>query len=504
MSAAQPMAAAASRGVLVTMTGQAGRLVVQLLAVVLLARLLTPADYGLVAMVMAILGIAEIVRDFGLSAAAVQARTISEDQRINLFWVNTALGLALTIAALAVAPLVAALYDEPRLTPLAMALAPTFLLNGLSTQLRADLNRQLRFGGLVVSETTGQALGLAVGVVLALAGAGSWALAGQQVAAALVTLTVLAIVARWRPRWYRRGVAIRPLLSFGADIVGAQLIGYVSKNVDTVIIGTTLGASALGLYNRAFQLLTLPLSQINAPSNRVALPVLSRLQDDGPRFSSYLLAGQTVMLHVVVAIFSLAGALAVPLVAVVLGPQWAEAAPLFQILAVAGVFQTAGYSAYWVFLSKGLTRSHLYWQLASRPFFIAVVLVGSLWGLTGVAAGYSIATAATALVGLLWVRRAAGIRVKALFLNIVRIVVAYSLCAGAAFAASLAAGPSVLWAILAGVAAWAAVWLLVFACLRPFRRDMATIMRMLSSIRRPKQADAVPEDAAERQPAVRS
>jgi O-antigen/teichoic acid export membrane protein len=162
----------ATRGAAVTIGGQAVRIVIQLGSIVILARLLAPADYGLIAMVTAIIGIGEIFRDFGLSSAAIQAKEISRGQKSNLFWINSAIGLVLTLLVIAASWPVAALYGDPRLQLLTVALSSTFLLNGVATQFRADLARHLRFVKLTAVDIAGQVIGLALGVILALSGAG--------------------------------------------------------------------------------------------------------------------------------------------------------------------------------------------------------------------------------------------------------------------------------------------------------------------------------------------
>lgn len=469
------------------MVGQIARVAIQFLGVVVLARLLSPTDYGLLAMVLAIVGVGEIFRDFGLSNAAIQARELSPQQRSNLFWINTAVGGMLTILAAASAPLVALIFGDRRLIDLTLVLSTTFLLSGISTQLRADLHRQFRFGRLAVAETGGQVLGLAVGIVMAMSGFGYWALAGQQIGQAVVALILLVALAGTRIQRYARGVPMRHFLGYGANLAGAQLLGYASKNVDTLIIGTMLGPGPLGLYNRAFQLLTLPLTQINSPSTRVALPVLSRLQDDKPRYESYLLTGQSVILNAVLAVFSLSAALAAPAIEVLLGPRWSSVAPLFQILAVAGVFQTAGYAVYWIFLSKGLTRSHLRWQLVSRPAFILIVVAGGFWGVTGVAAGYAIANIAQYVPLLFWIRRIADVPVRAILVNFLRALAGYAVCAAAAWAASvpLAASSPVL-AIVVGVVVWIVAWVLVVLAWPAFRHDVSSVPRMVRLTRAPR------------------
>jgi len=478
------------------MGGQAVRLGIQLAGLVVLARLLDPTDYGLIAMVLAVVGIAELLRDFGLSAAAVQAPDLSTRQRDNLFWISAVVGAVLAVAVASASPLLAALYAEPRLHGLTLALASTFLFNGIASQYRAGYVRDLRFGRIALSDTLAQAAGLGTGVAMALSGAGYWALAGQQIVIALVALVSLTVASGWRPGRYSRSTPMRALLGFGSNYFGAQLLGYASKNVDSVVLGVTLGPSALGLYNRAFQLSMLPLTQINAPATNVALGVLSRLNTEAERYRRYLLAGQTVLLTVVLAIFSIAIPLAVPLFTAVLGNDWTSAAPVFQILAVSAIFHTAGYTTYWVFLSKGLTRSHLYFELISRPPFIAAVVVGSAWGLMGVAVAYSSATALMWVAGLFWIRGAAGAPSGAIAANVLKGLAAYGVCGVAAFGASALGATSSWLMLLFGAMGWLIVWAALFSLIPALRSDIRTMTKMIGHMRGGSKTPAAPTNVS--------
>ncbi|NMG46087.1 oligosaccharide flippase family protein [Aromatoleum toluvorans] len=472
----------AARGALLTMSGQACKLLLQFGGIVVLARLLAPGDYGLLAMVTAIVGIGEVLRDFGLSSASVQARSVSAAQRSNLFWINSAIGLLLALAVFAAAPAIAAFYGQPALQPIAQALAPTFLLNGLATQFRAQLNRDLRFGRLAAAEVGGQACGLVAGITLALRGHGYWALVAQQLGQAAATLLLLAVTSGWRPGLPSRGAGMGGFLRYGGNLMSTQLVVYLSRNIDTLLIGQRFGADLLGLYNRASQLLMLPLNQINAPATSIALPVLSRLHDDAGRYGRFLLHGQAVMLHVTVAIFAFAGAQAEPLIVLVLGPQWAPAVPIFRILAVGGAFQVAAQASYWVFLSKGLTGSNLRFTLVSRVLLIAGIVFGARWGTLGVATAGAVGVALAWLGGLVWLRHS-GAPVGAMGRNALRVMLAYGLCGLASAAASLRWGGSLVERLAVGTAALAAAFVLVVAVWPAFRRSVADILRSRSLLR---------------------
>ncbi|MGI9822604.1 lipopolysaccharide biosynthesis protein [Agromyces sp. Marseille-Q5079] len=503
---ARSLGANASRGALVTMSGQGVRLAIQLAGIVVLARLLTPADYGLIAMVTAIIGIGEIFRDFGLSSAAIQAKSVSREQKDNLFWLNSGIGLVLTLLACGLSGVIASIYGDDRLQMLTIALAATFLLNGVSTQFRADLTRKLLFLRLAVVDSTAQAVGFTAGVVFAVLGFGYWALAAQQLAISLIGLVMLLVLTGWFPGWMHRRTPMRGFLGFGANLLGSQLLGYAAANVDSVVIGTRFGASALGFYNRAFQLMMLPLTQLNAPSTRVALPVLSRLQDQRDRFNAFISFGQSILLMAVSFTFAFLGAQASSVVELALGRQWLEVVPLFQVLLVAGFFQASSYAVYWVMLSKGLARANLHYALATRPAMILLIILGANWGVGGVAVAYTTAIVLIWPVGLIWISRVSDAPAKVMFLNGVRMLLVFGLGAGVSWASTLALPVDAL--VLRLVVGLSSLigWVVLVALIWPrFRADLITLAqarrhfgrRAGGATTRPVDPDASPEAASD-------
>ena len=467
----------AASGALVTMGSQLAKIAVQFGGIVLLARLLTPRDYGLVAMVVAIVGVGEVLRDFGLSSAAIQAKHLSRGQRDNLFWINSGIGLVLATIVFLSADAIADFYREPLLRHVAQAISVTLLLNGLTTQFRAHLNRELRFGRLAFADVSGQILGLGAAVAAALAGWGYWALVVQALVQASTLLALMALATRWLPGLPKRNAEMRGLLRFGGNLVASQLLIYFSTNLGQILIGNRLGPAPLGNYNRAFALLMMPLTQLNAPATTVALPVLSRLQGDPARYSAFLLRGQATLMHFIIAIFAFACAQAGPLILLVLGQRWAMTVPIFQILVVGGMFQAAGYAAYWVFLSKGLTGPQLRYSIVSRTLVISCIVIGSQWGVLGVASGYACGLVASWPLVLWWLHRTSDAPVRGMLFGGLRAIAAYSLCGFASYAASARfAGASLPLQLLIGIAALGAAFALLCLAWPAFRRDVAGIL----------------------------
>jgi polysaccharide transporter, PST family len=413
----QGLGAAAARGVAITGAGQGAKMLIQVGGTVVLARLLAPEDYGLMAMIAVAVGLADVLRDFGLSGAAIQARSFLPSQRDNLFWLNVAIGGSCALAFAALSQPIAAFYDEPRLAPIALTWSVIFLFSGIGAQFSASMSRSLKFGRLAILEVGSQTVGLTVGVSLALSGAGVWALVFQQLAQGLTFVVLGVALSGWLPGWWHRDADIKPFLRFGGSLFATQLLTYASKNVDSMLIGLRSGPVALGLYDRAFQLLMWPLMQMNAPATKVALPVLSRLQDDRERFYDFLLRAQQILVTAVVLALAFISAQADSLIPLVLGEQWRESVPIFRILAVAGAFQALDYATYWIFLSKGLMGSNLRWALISRPAVICGLLLGSIWGVNGVAWAYSIGLMILWPGGLLWVSRVSDAPVLRMFKN---------------------------------------------------------------------------------------
>ncbi|MDH6235385.1 PST family polysaccharide transporter [Cryobacterium sp. CG_9.6] len=385
-------------------TGQVIKLGLLLVNLVVLGRLLSPSDFGLLAMVMAIVGVGELFRDFGLSSAAVQAKSVSHAQKSNLFWINSLLGLFLAGASCAAANLIASLYGDPRLVNVILAISMTFILNGVQTQFQVELIRNHRFLAVAATDVASQVAGLAVAVILALLGGGYWALVGLQLGIA-ATLCILRVAsARWIPSLPSRRTEIKSFLQYGWNLGWAQIVGYISYNIDSIILGARSGASALGLYSRAFQIITLPVVQLLAPLSNVVLPLLSRVESKDV-FVRAIIRIQLILSYSAALFFGLLVATAYPFVRLLLGAAWVQSAPILQLLSIGALFQVVTFAGYWVFLARALTKSLLRYNLVTKTFVILCVAVGSSWGPLGVAAGYSLGLVVSWPVSLFWLSR---------------------------------------------------------------------------------------------------
>ncbi|MGC5224157.1 lipopolysaccharide biosynthesis protein [Micromonospora sp. DT81.3] len=476
------LAHSAARGAFFTLAAQVAKIVLQFLSVIVLARLLSPHDYGLLAIVLVVVGVGEIFRDFGLTTASIQAPVLTRGQRDNLFWINTAIGVVLTIAMFFLAWPIEAVTGEPEIVGMVHWLAVLFLLNGLATQHRANLARDLKFKAMAVIEVSAAAIALTVAVVSALLGAEYWALVAQQLTSGVVVLAGSVIAGRWLPRWYSRQDSVRDLISFGWNIVATNLLVYTGSQIDTIIVGLKFGTSPLGLYNRAFQLVMTPLSQVRSPTKNVALPVLSRVQEDAPRFDNYVTAAQLLLGYGLGIPLILVTALADPIVRVMLGPQWLGAIPIVALFAVAGLLTTLSFVGYWVYLSRGLGKQLFRYTIVTTIIKIICIVVGSSFGVLGVAVGFAVAPAISWPLSLFWLSRVTPMPTARLYAGAARILIVAALTGSAAWGAAQLVSPAgsvlmILAGIFAGLIAAAAP--LILPIYRRDARNLTGFLRLM-------------------------
>jgi len=402
---------AAAKGSAITLVSQAVRIGLHLTTIVVLARFLSPDDFGLVAMVMAIVGVSEVVRDLGLSTAAIQAPSLSQAQKSNLFWLNASSGLFFAVLVFLLATPIALLYDEPDLVIITQVVSVIYLVNGLAAQSRAELNRNLRFVSLSAVDVIAQATALLVAIVLAVTGAGFWALVAQQLTYSIGGFLLSAVLAKWVPGLPRRRSGTKGLVTFGIGVTGTQAVAALVRSADTIAIGLFYSAAATGNYNRAYQLVMAPLSQIAAPLTRVALPILSRAWKRDPAlFDNYLQKAQLVGCYVTATIYCLVVALAAPLVTIALGEEWLEVVPILQALAAGGVFRAITQISYWAYLSRGESGKQFRVYAIFQPVLVLSVVAGLPWGPVGVAIGSSIGAALYWVISLVMLQRNLGVR----------------------------------------------------------------------------------------------
>lgn len=378
------------RGGAATLLGQGGTFVINLGGTAVLARILSPRDFGLLAMVATFTRLIEQLKDMGLAGATVSKRELSEAQVNYLFWINAALGGVAALAALIAAPAIAWFYKEPVLTGIACALSLGFFASGFGVQHQALMQRQMQLRELAMNRVLSAGLGSVAGIAAAWLGAGYWSLVVMNVATASISSAGLWWVCGWRPSAPQRKVeGTESLLAFGWHITGTRMLTFLTRNLDNILVGKVWGDVALGYYAKAYQILMLPVQQLINPLTTVVVPALSRLQHDQAAYIRYYQRSLRTLTTVTMPVVALCFVASRELVLIVLGPRWEPCVRIFQWLAPAAFVGSFNPIA-WAWVSLNQTDRMLRWTAIATPFIVAGFAAGVPFGGEGVAAAFSI------------------------------------------------------------------------------------------------------------------
>jgi PST family polysaccharide transporter len=378
------------RGGLVTIASQGTQVLVQTVSTVVLARLLSPADNGIVAMVAVVTGLAMGFADLGLSEATIQRKEITHEQVSALFWINLSIGLGLMLITAALAPALVWFYREPRLFAITLVSSVTFLFGGLRVQAEALLKRQMRYSHLGIRDVVSNVLAVSVAIAIALRGGGYWAIVALPLVANFSQMSLSWIMVKWRPSMPRRHSNVGSMVHFGGRVAASYFLYNLDRSADNALIGSYWGAAPLGLYSRAYNLLLLPVRLITSPISGVAIPAFSRVQHDPERFSRYYLATIGLVIWTTTPLFGFLFVAAEPVIVLLLGRQWREAASVFQFLSISAPCQLLLESAGWILISSGQSGRLLKLYVYMTPAVIGSFVIGLHFGIKGVALSYSI------------------------------------------------------------------------------------------------------------------
>ncbi|MEW6513529.1 MAG: MOP flippase family protein [Pseudomonadota bacterium] len=380
----------AVRGVLWSGGGQAIKQILQIVTSITLARLLAPQDFGLMGMTMVFISVAQLFADFGIGAAIIQSQTKSRIVLSSSFWANLAIAATLALIIALCAPAIAAFYNNPELTPLIAVAALTMVLAGISVVPLSILGRDMRFADLTKSQVAGTLCGSTAAIALAWSGFGVWSLVAQPIVGSSVVLAMVMKQVGWLPSLEFSLSSITQHMRFGGGVLGANLITYVQRNTDSLLIGKYLGSGPLGYYQMAYQLMLFPLQQVSSVMVRVLFPTLSQLQHDLPRLrSAYLKAISAIALITFPMMMGLF-AVAEDFIIVVLGEKWLPMLPVLQILAWVGMMQSVATTVGTIYLSVGAIRKAFLLSLGTTPLLVGALIAGLPWGIQGVAISYAL------------------------------------------------------------------------------------------------------------------
>lgn len=380
-----------AKGAIVTIGSQVLLAAIQLINMVVLSRLLTPTDFGLMAMSTSVVAFVALFRDLGLSTATIQCQNLDQDTASGLFFVNIGTALVLISLLCTAAPFIAVALNDHRLTAVITVSSGTLLIAALAAQHAAQFARDLKFFATQWITVAGSVAGSIGAISLAASGGGYWALLANSWITAVSQMILLWIWSPWRPSRVRNWSKIRSALDFGFSVTASSLIIYFSRQFDKLLVGHRLGGEELGYYSRAYAILLVPQTLISGPVSFVLLPGLSRLQEQSKDWCELLISAVRVTTIFTMLVAALLIANADEIVEIVLGSQWESSADLVSIFGISMIARAVMNQNSWIYISLGNTKRMLAWQLTTLPIYLGCIVTGLAYGVEGVALGFSLA-----------------------------------------------------------------------------------------------------------------
>jgi O-antigen/teichoic acid export membrane protein len=382
----------ARRASVINLAGRGIDLVFQFGVLVILARLINPADFGVFVMATSFLWITITFSDLGLGIAVLQQPELTEEQASAVFQINLVAGLAFAGLFLAASPLLGLFYHDPRVTKVAAVLSLAFVFSGLTAVQLALLRRALKFEALLRAQIVASAVSSIAAVILALMDAGYWALTVRALADPLIYSILAWSSSGWLPGRAKWDQTTKALLRYGGHNLAFTLLSSAGRQTDSILLGWRFGSVELGSYALASRLFYLPLVHAAWPLGHVMIPALSRLRDDPDRLRRWYSKLLRMVTFVALPPMCSLAICADDVIYLVAGPQWAKAADILRVLGPVGALHVGTATIDWLMLSQGQARRSLVWEAVRTTIFLVCIVVGLPWGATGVAAGLAAAT----------------------------------------------------------------------------------------------------------------
>jgi PST family polysaccharide transporter len=388
---------------------QYGNGLIQIIATIVLARLLTPEDFGLVAIVTVLTSFAPMLIDFGLGNATAQRRKITRGQVSSLFWLSSGIGLAIAVIVAACSPLIASIYREPQLEAIAFYTAVIFVLLGVSNQHLALLRRTMQFAKIAKVQTLSTLTGVAVAIFMAIGGYGYWALAFRSIVGSLCVAIGAWLVCGWRPSFPVLDEEVKSMVRFGLHVVAFSVLNSVGRAVDRIGLGLFYRPNEVGYYQNAMTFYDNSIEQAISQLHTVGSAALSKLQSNPIALAQKYEAALSTLAFFLMPAAAILSVTAQDLTIMLLGEKWQAAGLLLSIIALRGIFHVVEGSQGWLHLSIGRPDRWRNWAVVSVVLRVVTVLGALPFGATGMAVGYVITSLLLAVPSINYAGRPIGI-----------------------------------------------------------------------------------------------
>ena len=382
---------------------------VQLGSTILLARLLSPYDFGLVAMVLALVGFAPMLIDLGTSEASTQKTRITQPEISTLFWLSIAISVVLTVLLAGASGLIARFFGEPSLTGIVLVSSLTLIMTAVSNQHYALMRRAMQFRQIAMVDISANVVGSVVSVTMAFAGWGYWSLVAKPIVTSVLTAVGVWMSCPWVPGRPQLTPDVKELVKFGAGVAGFTMTDYLARSADRVALGYFYGAGPLGYFQNAFTIYSNLLSILTEPLHNIAASGLSKLRNNVDELKRSWTAALSSLSFVSSAAFAVLAVTGQDFVVILLGPKWAPAGPLLCIFAVRGIAHSIERTMGWIHVAAGRSDRWMRWGVFSALFQLLALAAGLPFGVLGVAIAYTIAMLGLFLPALVYAGRPVGI-----------------------------------------------------------------------------------------------
>ncbi|PQO43896.1 lipopolysaccharide biosynthesis protein [Blastopirellula marina] len=376
-------------GGVAALLGQVCKFILRLATVVVLARFLSPEDYGLIAIVTAITSILVVFRDAGLSMATIQKPEVNQVELSSMHWLNVSFGFLTFVGVSLFSPLLAWMYERPEVFWLFPCYGFLGFVGSFATQRSAIMQRELRFPALAKCDVLSQFAGVVTGIISAAYGLGFWSLVIMEGVSTVARNLLLLSMDPWRPSFLYSHKEAKPLLRFGFSVMCSNALLAFSRGIDALTIGQFYGLATVGLFNRAQSLMNTPMNQMIAPVMSVARSAIFRVSDDRSAFESAVIKISRHLFFLTSIIAISAIGLAPIIVVCLLGPEWNDCTPMFRVLAMFAVVEPVSGLMLNVLISKGDSGALLRWRIFSITIIILGLIIGIQWGALGMVTTYA-------------------------------------------------------------------------------------------------------------------
>ncbi len=374
--------------------------VFQIITLIVLARLLEPAEFGLITSSVVVIGFLNIFKDLGIAAAIIQRKEVSDEFLSSIYWVVLSVGILMNILLYFSAHGIAEFYNAEELTNILKVLSFTFPITSATIMHQTLLEKDLKFKQIAFYETFAVIVGSVSAIVLAFMGFGVWSLVIQSLANAATLSMILWLKSSFKPKFLFSFTEVKSIYNFSANLSGFNIVNYFVRNADYVLIQKYLGQEQLGYYNIAYRMMLYPLQNITAVFSRVMFPFYSKLQGDNPKIREMYIKLVNNIAMISFPLMLWITATSDVLIKALLGGKWLVTIPILIILAPIGMIQSVYTPAGTIFKAKGRTDIWFLWGLVTGVIFVTAFVIGLRWGIFGVALGYLIANLITIYPGL--------------------------------------------------------------------------------------------------------